>query len=233
MKRLTLLALLAATVATAADPSWKQLFNGKDMSGWQHVGPGSFTIENGLLQTHGGMGLLWYTPEKFGNCVLRVVFHTNTTRDNSGVFIRILDKPKEPWYAVHFGYEVQIEDAADDYHRTGVIYSMVKALSKPPDPADGWHTMEITLDGQHTVAIVNGVKVTDFHGADPVPPRKMWYEPERGPRPDSGYIGLQNHDQRSTVEFKEVSVRPLLPASRRAPSSPIPSPHPESPSPRR
>jgi hypothetical protein len=29
----------------------------------------------------------------------------------------------------------------------------------------------------------------------------------RGPRPDSGYIGLQNHDRRSTVYFKEVSVK--------------------------
>jgi hypothetical protein len=209
MHRILLIALASASLAVAADPSAKQLFNGRDMTGWQHVGPGSFTLENGMLKTHGGMGLLWYTPEKFGNCVLRVVFHTNTLRDNSGVFIRILDKPKEPWYAVHFGYEVQIEDGADDFHRTGVIYSMVKALAKPPIPPDGWHTMEITLDGQHTVAVVNGVKVTDFHGNDLVPPRKMWYEPERGPRPDIGYIGLQNHDERTTIEFKEVSIHPL------------------------
>ncbi len=45
----------------------KQLFNGKDMKGWEHVGPGGFTIENGMLKSDGGMGLLWYTPEKFGN----------------------------------------------------------------------------------------------------------------------------------------------------------------------
>jgi hypothetical protein len=39
-----------------------------------------------------------------------------------------------------------------------------------------------------------------------VPERKQWFEPVRGPRPDTGYIGLQNHDQNSTVYFKEVSV---------------------------
>jgi hypothetical protein len=44
-------------------------------------------------------------------------------------------------------------------------------------------------------------------GHQEVPPRKAWYEPVRGPRPDSGYIGLQNHDGRSTVYFKEVAVK--------------------------
>ncbi len=209
--KLAVMALLLAVATANADGPWKQLFNGKDTSGWEHVGPGSFTVENGLLTTHGGMGLLWYTGEKFGACVLHVVFRGNSPNANSGVYIRILDKPKEPWYAVHFGYEVQVEDAADDYHRTGVIYSMTKALAKPPLPPDGWHTMEITLDGQHTLVLVDGATVTDFRGTDPVPPRKMWYEPERGPRPDVGYMGLQNHDGRSTVEFKEVSVRPLRP----------------------
>ncbi len=209
MRKLVLLTTLLACATVRADGPWKQLFNGKNMDVWEHVGPGSFTVDNGLLTTHGGMGLLWYTPEKFGKCVLRVVFRGNGPRANSGVFIRILDKPKEPWYAVHFGYEVQIEAAGDDYHRTGVIYSMNKALAKPVSPPDGWNTMEITLDGQHTVVMVNGAKVTDFRGSDPVPERKMWYEPERGPRPDHGYIGLQNHDERSTVEFREVSVKPL------------------------
>ena len=42
------------------------LFNGKDLTGWEHVGPRSFSVEHGLLKSEGGMGLLWYTPEKIG-----------------------------------------------------------------------------------------------------------------------------------------------------------------------
>jgi hypothetical protein len=34
-------------------------------------------------------------------------------------------------------------------------------------------------------------------------------DPEAGPRPKPGYIGLQNHDGNCVVYFKEVSVRPL------------------------
>jgi len=54
------------------------------------------------------MGLLWYTREKFGNCAIRVVFRTTKPDDNSGVFIRIPEPPRDPWQAVHTGYEVQI-----------------------------------------------------------------------------------------------------------------------------
>jgi hypothetical protein len=34
-------------------------------------------------------------------------------------------------------------------------------------------------------------------------------DPERGPRPESGYIGLETHDKDSIVFVKEGSVRPL------------------------
>ncbi|HEY5511327.1 MAG TPA: hypothetical protein VIK10_09900 [Prolixibacteraceae bacterium] len=26
---------------------WRQLFNGKDLTGWKHVGPGSMSVEDG------------------------------------------------------------------------------------------------------------------------------------------------------------------------------------------
>ena len=33
-------------------------------------------VEDGVLRTEGGMGLLWYSREKLGNCVIRVVYKT-------------------------------------------------------------------------------------------------------------------------------------------------------------
>jgi hypothetical protein len=169
-------------------------------------------VENGLIRTEGGMGLLWYTREKLGNCTIRVVYKTTGARSNSGVFIRIAERPKDEWYAVHHGYEVQICDGADEYHRTGAIYSLSKATASP-SKADQWNTMEITLKGQRVRITLNGAEVQNF---DPetaaIPERKKSYEPERGPRPEAGYIGLQNHDdagQGMHVYFKDVSVKPL------------------------
>jgi Domain of Unknown Function (DUF1080) len=184
----------------------KQLFNGKDLTGWEHVGPGRFTVEDGMLKTEGGMGLLWYTGAPVGNATLHVVFKTTTAKDNSGVYIRLPEKPRDAWYGVHNGYEVQIDAAGDDWHCTGALYSLSRATKRTQKPMGQWNVMDIVLMRQGTQVILNGEKINDFFGDQPVPPRKQWYEPIRGPRPDSGYIGLQNHDGASTVYFKEVSI---------------------------
>jgi len=204
--------ILTCLLAQAVDASeWRPLFNGKNLDGWEHVGPGKMVVEGGMLRTEGGMGLLWYTREKFGDCTIRVVYKATSKASNSGVFVRIADKPEDEWYAVHHGYEVQICDGADEYHRTGAIYSMSKAALA--SKAGEWNTMEITLKGKTVRVRVNGVQVQDF---DPetakIPERKKGFEPERGPRPERGYIGLQNHDdyaKGTQVYFREVSVRPL------------------------
>ncbi|MBL8210801.1 MAG: DUF1080 domain-containing protein [Bryobacterales bacterium] len=203
--RVFLVALLAVTALPGA--SWEQLFNGKDLTGWKMTGPGRFLVEDGALKTEGGMGLLYYTGKPFGNTTLRVVFKTTGERDNAGVFIRMPEPPADPWYGVHNGYEVQIDAGGDDWHSTGAIYSLSKVTSRAQKPGGEWNTMDIVLKGQTTTVILNGKKINEFRGDQEVPPRKMWYEPVRGPRPDSGYIGLQNHDKNSTVFFKEISVK--------------------------
>jgi hypothetical protein len=216
MKRFfPMLCVIAAQMYAAhSSGDWKQLFNGKDLSGWKHVGSGEMTVENGLIQPHGGMGLLYWTGSKLGDCVIRVIYKMRDENDNSGVFIRIPVAPTEPWMPVNYGYEVQIDNnpeagGEDDYHVTGTLYSLTKPLARPGKPGPEWNTMEITLDGPRTIVTVNGVKVTDYTEGEPVPPKKLKFEPERGPRPNYGYIGLQNHGDKDVVFFKEVAVKPL------------------------
>lgn len=205
---------MIAALSPIAAPAqqWIQLFDGKDLNGWKHVGPGQMTVENGLIHTHGGMGLLYWTGGTVGNCVLRVVYKMRDQNDNSGVYVRIPIEPREPWMPVYYGYEVQIDNIAkgeDEYHITGTLYSLTKPLARPGKPGPQWNTMEITLDGPHTIVTVNGVKVTDYTEGQPVPPKKLWYEPERGRRPEFGFFGLQNHSDNDIVFFKEVALRPL------------------------
>lgn len=208
---LLLVALLAINSIIAQE--WQQLFNGKDISGWEQVGPGEFVVEDGLLKTVGGMGMVYYPAEKFGDVVIRVVYTVKDNDTNSGVFIRMPEKPGDPWVAVHNGYEVQIDNGTrhvgGEFHCTGVLYSLTRAMSYPQNKPGEWNTMEITLDGSKTIVYVNGEKVTEYNEGDEVPPRTRDFEPERGPRPLIGYIGLQNHDAESTAYFKEIAVRPL------------------------
>jgi hypothetical protein len=123
------------------------------------------------------------------------------------------------WYPVHHGYEVQIMDTTDPFHRTGAIYSLTKADPVLPKPQTAWRTMIITLEGERITVDVDGKRLStvDVTASD-LPPRKNWTEPIREiKRPTHGYIGLQNHDPGDVVWFKEVSVRslPAKPAASR------------------
>lgn len=215
MKKYLLLLFIIVLLSSwsVQDGTWRQLYNGKDLSGWQQVGPGKFVIEDGLLKTVGGMGMILYPAEKFSNVIIRVVFKVKDNDCNSGLFIRLPEKPADEWAAVNTGYEVQIDNGTrhvgGEYHCTGVLYSLTKAMAHPQKKAGEWNTMEITLDGRRTIVLVNDEKVTDFTEGDAVPPKTRDFEPIRGPRPESGYIGLQNHDSLSVVYFKEVAVKPL------------------------
>ena len=197
----------------AQSNGWKQLFNGKDLSGWEQVGPGKFVVEDGKLKTVGGMGMIVYPAEKFSNVVIHVVYTVKDNDSNSGVFIRVPEKPADEWVAVNKGYEVQIDNGVrhvgGEYHSSGVLYSLTKALSHPQKKAGEWNELEITLDGLRTIVVLNGQKVTDYTEGDPVPPKTRDFEPNRGPRPLEGYIGLQNHDDLSTAYFKEIAVRKI------------------------
>jgi hypothetical protein len=211
MRLMAVAAALFALSAQAAER--KQLFNGKDLTGWQflsHVpGMSGFKVEDGLLRTGGAKGMLWYTPEKIDNSKLRVVFKMSNANGNSGVFIRIPHVPKGEGDGIHHGIEVQIDNRDNDWHCTGTLYSMTQAKARPAKGPGEWNTMDITLEGLRTIVHVNGVLVTDYDGVSPVPPRAQPYEPERRPRPESGYIGLQNHDESAVIYFREISAEPL------------------------
>ena len=212
LKLILVLACSGAVFAMQAkqkESEWLSLFNGRDLDGWQQVGPGSFEVVDHMLKTQGGMGMLWYTREKFANFVIRVVFKLTGKEADSGVFIRIPEKPTEVWMPINKGYEIEIGDWPSDYSCTGVVYSFSKAMARPIKPMGEWNTMEITIEGPRTIVFLNGIKVTDYREGQPVPPRNSHGgEPAAGPRQDSGYIGLQNHPG-PPVYFREVSVRSL------------------------
>lgn len=209
-------AVNAQNQAEPADTSWHQLFNGKDLTGWQHVGDGYMTVEDGIIRTHGGMGLLYWTAGKIGNCTLHIEWRMEKENSNSGVFVRIPIEPREAWMPVYYGHEIQVDNhpelsGEDEYHSTGQIYAMTKPLAIAWKPGPEWNTFDITLDGPRTVVYLNGVKVTDYTDGDPIPARKFDFEPFPGPRPDSGYFGLQNHGEHDVVFYRKVDMKKLPP----------------------
>jgi hypothetical protein len=162
-----------AHVTDKADSShssqWRALFDGKGTQGWEMVGPGELKLDNGELVTYGGMGMLWYSKEKLGNCEIRVVFKLSLPDDNSGVFIRIPERPQTPWDAVNKGYEIQIDNTENEWHRTGCLYSLTKAKAIMSPKVGEWSTMLITLDHKRTIVKIDVETIcvhSDTPGAD-------------------------------------------------------------------
>ena len=175
----------------------KSLFNGRDLAGWVTMYGGEWTVEDGVLVGRNGKD--WSTnPEKsgswlrterqFGDFILELDYAIND-RGNSGIFIRSALE-KNPAFT---GHEMQI---IADYGRpptkgsAGSLYDVIAATKNMSKPAGEWNHVRIVTRGRHIEIFWNGEKTID-------------YETDRL---TTGYIGLQNHDAKSVVKFRNIRI---------------------------
>src|SRR5262245_56853901 len=186
--------MLAANSLPAAP---RELFNGRDLSGWVPMHAGEWKVEDGVIV--GRNGTNWSTnPEKSGSWlrtekeysdfVLELEYAINE-KGNSGIFIRSgLDK--NPAFT---GHEMQI---LDDHGRepkkssTGALYDVVAGTKNMSKPAGEWNKVRITCQGRRIRINLNGEDIID-------------YETDRLTR---GYLGLQNHDNHAVVKFRHLRI---------------------------
>ena len=191
-----------ATYFDGYDQILKRSGNGLyEKHGWNHYGPGYFEIDGktGVLKSQGGMGLLWYSVRKYADFVLELDFKCSTKETNSGIFLRVPALPASDDYIYH-SFEIQIDDASQGIHATGAAYDAEAPKALASKPAGEWNHYKITCRGKRIQIELNGVAVLD------------WTAEPRGKVKDfaaEGYIGLQNHDSRSPVYFKDIFVKEL------------------------
>ena len=178
------------------DSNFTSIFDGKTLDGWKMAGEGRFVIveSDAALKSEGGMGLLWYSENIYKNFILKLEWKVSDEDDNSGVFVRFPNPDDNPNIAVREGYEIQIDDrGGNPIHQTGAIYDFAapsKVVSKPPGQ---WNIMEIQVINHSNTVIINGQKVTEFTGS----------------RLTEGYIGLQAHDDKSKVSFRNIMIKEI------------------------
>jgi len=209
---LTLARRTATAIASSAlglQPGFRSLGTG-GLKGWHMAGPGGFMELGGnIIESFGGIGLLWYAAEEFDDFVLRVDWRASDRFDNSGVFIRFpalgSTDPANDWkLAVEKGYEVQIDDRGfnpdtggldDPRHQTGAIYGIAAAAHLASNPVGQWNSFEIEARGRNIRVSLNGALVSELAGD--------------GSRAARGHIGLQNHHPGSRVQFRNLQIEPL------------------------
>jgi sugar phosphate isomerase/epimerase len=174
---------------------------GYEKSGWNHYGPGSFSLDprTGVLRSEGGMGLLWYSVRKFKDFVLELDYKCSKAETNSGIFVRVPEVPVSDDYIYH-SFEIQIFDAGEGVHKTAAVYDAEPTKLDAQRPVGEWNHMKITFQGRRLQVELNGRLVVDWQA-----------EPRGKVRDfaDQGYIGLQNHDGETPVYFRNVMIKEL------------------------
>ena len=138
-----------------------ELFNGKNMDGWELVDKSAVSGWKAVD------GVMMNNPEQkqgeehihYGNLRSTATFEDFNlklevnvpTGSNSGVYLRGI-------------YEVQVMDSYGkelDPHNMGALYSRITPSEAAEKPAGEWQTMDITLYKRHLSVILNGKTVID------------------------------------------------------------------------
>jgi hypothetical protein len=202
---LLLLSFFAFSSFNAGKGKWLDLFDGQSFDGWA-VGKNaaSFTIENEAIKVNGNTGHLYYVAEKgadnFRNFEFKAMVMTKPG-SNSGIYFHT--KYQEGGWPEK-GYEVQINNSHTDWRRTGSLWA-IQDVKETYVKDDEWFTIHIVVKGKHVTVSLNNRKVVDYTEPENV-------QREEGMKQrliSSGTFALQAHDPKSTVYFKNISVRAL------------------------
>jgi len=208
--RTAVAAAVLAMSASAAEPGFVSLFDGKTLDGWQIVGQKGtgYKVEKGLLVCPADGGGNLFTNKEYANFVLRFEFRL-FEGSNNGIGIRA---PLEG-DAAYQGMEIQIlDDGAPRYQGKlkpaqyhGSIYDVIPAKQGFKKPTGEWNSEEITANGRLIKVVLNGTTIVDANLDSVKDPAVLKKHP--GLARTTGHIGLLGHGTR--VEFRNFRVREL------------------------
>jgi PKD repeat protein len=205
---------------------------------WVMAGPGDFVRQpDGALQTSGGLGMLWYPEQQYGDFSLTFEWRearTDGGDSNGGVFARFPD-PRTPagergswgacntgsattqpaWVAIFCGHEFQIYDGpGGEVQKTGSVYNFqpVGLAQAQPSPRGEWNTYELRAVGQMFWILRNGKVINQFDNGVDKASSRVGDPPTQARRFPAGYIGLQNHGNADLLQYRNVRITELEPA---------------------
>lgn len=211
----TLLIVLACTrmsPSCAGDNEWLELFNGKDLTGWQaNAHPESFTVTDGILKAHGinGMSHLFYVgddnkDDTFVNFELSATVRSEPI-SNSGIFFHTSRELRKKKY-LNKGYEVQLNSSEVEKRKTGSLY-FIHDLAESPVDETKWFEIRFRVEGKRVQVFLNGEQTVDY--TEPENPERPKARAKRLIDPKGGAIALQAHDPKSVFYFKQIRIRRL------------------------
>jgi hypothetical protein len=165
---------------------WTLLWDGTSTAGWETAVNSQMEVSEGAMRQAKGAFCWLRHGSTYDDFVLRLEFRIMTEDADSGVFIRAA-KDGDP---TQTGYQVNINNMNPEYG-TGSVVNRVK-YSGSKVKAGQWYQYEITAQGDHIVAVLDGKKTVDL----------------RDNSARQGYIGLQLVKPQE-VEFRNIRLKKL------------------------
>ena len=150
---------------SAPENHWKALFNGHDLSGWEVVNAGRWTVEDGAIVMRrkpnewGGGWLV--TKQDYGNFILRLKFKPGADVFNSGILVRDPGHAKTTRPALN-GFEIKVAQGDRVENANATIWYVASAYLHTI-PAQQWTTFEVRCIGDHITTYMNGEKMAETH----------------------------------------------------------------------
>lgn len=207
MKNFALFACFLAltSLAPAAVPSSRSLFNGRDLTGWK--GSGYEVKDGAIVSTPDGKVL--FTEEIFANYVLELEYKL-TPGGNSGIGINYPGTGD----ATTGGFEIQILDDTAKKHQdlkegqhNGSIYLLAPAKKKTALPVGEWNKQKVTVIGSAIVVELNGQIIVRANLNELSEKNPELY----GLMRRSGHIAIAGHGE--TVSFRNIQITETAPAA--------------------
>ena len=205
--------MLLSTHAEDGNSQTIQLFNGQDLTGWEHFlvdantkRDAVWSVEDGVLVCQGKPGGYLCTQKKYTNFRLAVEWRWPEKPGNSGVLMRITGKPTMLPNCVEaqlasgsagdmYGFQgFKIDgDKARRFDNPNVAGGLagLKKMSGNEKPAGEWNKYEITAQGGTITVKVNGKLLNEATGCDV----------------RAGQIGLQSEG--GVIHFRNITLVPL------------------------
>lgn len=203
--------------AGTAEAQWKDLFNGKDLAGWEQKGGAArYFVDNGVLYGETVMNTpnsFLTSTETYADFILEVEVKVDDAL-NSGVQFR----SEESGGGQVFGYQMEIDPSSRawsggiyDEARRGWLYPLTQNESaRRAFHNNDWNVMRVEAIGTSIRTFVNGVEASSI--LDSTTPR--------------GFIALQVHDigqdeskRGIQVAFRSVRIQTENLAGNATPSS--------------
>lgn len=183
------------------------LFNGKELAGWNGNKDG-FEVKEGTLVNKPGKGGNLFTADEYDNFTARVEYKL-PDGGNNGLAIRYPGRGQPSEEAM---CEIQVlhneakkHEKIDPRQANGSIYGMVAAHRGYDRQIGEWNLMEVTVNGPKIIVELNGTRITE--GDVSKVTEYMGGHKHPGKDRTKGYFGFAGHGD--PVAFRNIQIRPI------------------------